>query len=350
MVDVLVPSQESDARTASKRFSSVRKWDKMSREGLDSVMRTRPADFQRLLQRGIPAERRWQIWKNRRLQEDRRGEPLDAACAGFLLESQSAWSVQIDADIERTFPGVPAFTAHQGSLRKVLNAYALLNPQVGYCQGMNFVVGVLLMVSGGSEQESLQIFTRLMEDSGLNGLYQDGFPLLDKYLLLFNQLMEELLPDLKRHFEEEHIAPSDFLPQWFLSLFGYCLPLDAVLVIWDSLMCNGVHSILLAAIALLKVVQQLLLTMHQEEILLFFKSLKAGQGDYSDRKLGCLLMQEAAQLAISAKILSALGLPFAPVGSTTDETNPAEEETYFRKGSSCRLRATRLRDSQGRSK
>ena len=34
------------------------------------------------------------------------------------------------------------------SLAKVCAAYASYNPEIGYCQGMNFVVAVLLVVSG----------------------------------------------------------------------------------------------------------------------------------------------------------------------------------------------------------
>ena len=32
------------------------------------------------------------------------------------------------------------------SLFRVLNSYALYNPQVGYCQSMNFIVGILLIM------------------------------------------------------------------------------------------------------------------------------------------------------------------------------------------------------------
>ena len=33
----------------------------------------------------------------------------------------------------------------QANLRKVLRAYALYNPELGYCQGMGMLVGLLLM-------------------------------------------------------------------------------------------------------------------------------------------------------------------------------------------------------------
>lgn len=62
-----------------------------------------------------------------------------------------AWQ-EIEADLDRVFingrtrvntPGGKA------SLRRVLRAYSLRNPAVGYCQGMNFIVGLLLQVRSG---------------------------------------------------------------------------------------------------------------------------------------------------------------------------------------------------------
>lgn len=56
---------------------------------------------------------------------------------------------EIEADLERVFingrtrVNTPAGAA---SMRRVLRAYSLRNLSVGYCQGMNFVVGLLLQV------------------------------------------------------------------------------------------------------------------------------------------------------------------------------------------------------------
>ena len=36
-------------------------------------------------------------------------------------------------------------SAGQKNLRQVLQAYALFNPELGYCQGMGMIVGLLLM-------------------------------------------------------------------------------------------------------------------------------------------------------------------------------------------------------------
>jgi len=53
---------------------------------------------------------------------------------------------EIEKDIHRTFPGHVTLTspAGQRAMRDVLRAYASYDPAVGYSQGMNFIVGLLL--------------------------------------------------------------------------------------------------------------------------------------------------------------------------------------------------------------
>lgn len=56
-------------------------------------------------------------------------------------------AADIDKDLDRTFPGTEQFNnvAGQQQLRRVLRAYAAYDPDVGYCQGMNFLAALLLM-------------------------------------------------------------------------------------------------------------------------------------------------------------------------------------------------------------
>jgi len=49
----------------------------------------------------------------------------------------------------RTFPSHPYFSTQLGpgqlSLFNLLKAYSLLDEEVGYCQGLSFIAGILLM-------------------------------------------------------------------------------------------------------------------------------------------------------------------------------------------------------------
>lgn len=73
---------------------------------------------------------------------------------------------QVAADVPRTFPNIPFISApeSQQRLTRLLCAYAIRNPSVGYAQGMNFVVAVLFMLSNGDERASFALLCALCED------------------------------------------------------------------------------------------------------------------------------------------------------------------------------------------
>ena len=96
----------------------------------------------------------------------------------------------------------------QRALRNVLAAYSVKNPQVGYCQSMNFMVGFLLMVSGSREKECFWVFNSLVSKNsepppfmdGLTGFYESGFPMTFKYIFVFQHFFKTILPELQEHF------------------------------------------------------------------------------------------------------------------------------------------------------
>ena len=59
-------------------------------------------------------------------------------------------SKQIERDLPRTFPQHRAFASPTGlreALRRVLLTYASYNVSVGYCQSLNFIVAIFLLVA-----------------------------------------------------------------------------------------------------------------------------------------------------------------------------------------------------------
>lgn len=66
---------------------------------------------------------------------------------------------QIELDLHRTFSTNENLEGHtktnRETLRRVLSAYIKRNPTVGYCQGMNFIVAVL--ITQFSEEEAFWI-------------------------------------------------------------------------------------------------------------------------------------------------------------------------------------------------
>lgn len=72
-----------------------------------------------------------------------------------LCGESSPYEKLIGKDIGRSYPGVDMFRDPDGEgqkmLGKVLNAFSLWDQEIGYCQGLGFVVGPLLMHMGDKE-------------------------------------------------------------------------------------------------------------------------------------------------------------------------------------------------------
>lgn len=113
----------------------------------ERVNRTEHAKFRSLLSIGIPSSLRgmlWQIFSNSKSNSDLiENEYQD------LLNKTSSHEKLIRRDLSRTFPALNYFKKQGGEgqemLFNVIKAYSLFDKHVGYCQGLHFVVGVLLL-------------------------------------------------------------------------------------------------------------------------------------------------------------------------------------------------------------
>ncbi len=89
--------------------------------------------------------------------------------------SRNANYIQIKRDLNRTYPGCPYFSEGgpgQPEMERVLTAYAKYDAQIGYVQGMNFIVGALLYHC--SEEIAFWIFVSLIEDYEIRDIYLPG--------------------------------------------------------------------------------------------------------------------------------------------------------------------------------
>lgn len=208
-----------------------------------------------------------------------------------LLGQATPWAAQIELDIGRTFPELDEFDAEQQQcLGRVLCAYAAYRPEVGYCQGMNFVAAFLLLASG-SEVDTFNALVCLMGKYGLAGFYRESLPLLRQYIVSFDRLIAQEAPLLRRHFQEQGIHPEMYLHEWFLTLFVNSLPHQEVLSIWDLLLRDGLPTILSVSVSILKEYESTLLPLQFEGIIQCLKSLKLGDFDQVGSHARLLLNQ-----------------------------------------------------------
>lgn len=111
------------------------------------------------------------------------------------------------------------YSTKQQQLFNVLLAYSMYNMEVGYCQGMSSVVGVLLFYL--NEEEAFWALHTLMTDRkfAMHGLYIVGFPKLMRFLGHHDKILTKFLPKLKKHFDKHNLDAVLYSLKWFFVIF-----------------------------------------------------------------------------------------------------------------------------------
>ncbi|XP_052055371.1 TBC1 domain family member 1 isoform X2 [Apodemus sylvaticus] len=207
---------------------------------------------------GVPRHHRGEIWKflaeqfHLKHPFPSKQQPKDVPYKE-LLKKLTSQQHAILIDLGRTFPTHPYFSAQLGagqlSLYNILKAYSLLDQEVGYCQGLSFVAGILLLHM--SEEEAFKMLKFLMFDMGLRKQYRPDMIILQIQMYQLSRLLHDYHRDLYNHLEEQEIGPSLYAAPWFLTVFASQFPLGFVARVFDMIFLQGSEVIFKVALSLL---------------------------------------------------------------------------------------------------
>lgn len=186
------------------------------------------------------------------------------AAFGFVMpDLDAAWGAKVAQDIEldlgRAFADADAEVntpEGRAKLRRVLRAYALRNPAVGYCQGMNFIAGLLLLVV--PEETAFWALAHMVEEVSplcfsppLLGTRADMRALAD--------LLATELPALHQHCAALHLDLELLAGHWLLVYFVNIFPPPVALRVLEAAMAEGSDVTFAVALAFLRRVEAELL-------------------------------------------------------------------------------------------
>uniref|UniRef100_A0A671PU26 TBC1 domain family member 4 n=1 Tax=Sinocyclocheilus anshuiensis TaxID=1608454 RepID=A0A671PU26_9TELE len=207
---------------------------------------------------GVPKSRRGEVWlllsQQYRLHHrlPQRQQPPETPYQD-LLKQLTAQQHAILVDLGRTFPTHQYFSTQLGagqlSLYNLLKAYSLLDTEVGYCQGISFVAGLLLLHM--SEEQAFDTLKFLMYDLGIRRQYRPDMISLQIQMYQLSRLLHDYHRNLYTHLEEHEICPSLYAAPWFLTLFASQFQLGFVARIFDLLFVQGTEVIFKVALCLL---------------------------------------------------------------------------------------------------
>uniref|UniRef100_A0A8C5NHT0 TBC1 (tre-2/USP6, BUB2, cdc16) domain family, member 1 n=1 Tax=Gouania willdenowi TaxID=441366 RepID=A0A8C5NHT0_GOUWI len=233
-------------------------WEKMLATPGKAKVKFDPETIHAAVTQGVPRQHRGEIWKFLSEQFVLRQTvpsrpPSNHTPYKELLKQLTSQQHAILIDLGRTFPTHPYFQAQLGagqlSLYNILKAYSLLDPEVGYCQGLSFIAGVLLLHMG--EEDAFNMLKFLMYDVGLRKQYRPDMIILQIQMYQLSRLLHDYHRDLYSHLERQEIGPSLYATPWFLTAFASHFPLGFVARVFDMLFLQGSEVIFKVALSLL---------------------------------------------------------------------------------------------------
>lgn len=220
--------------------------------------------------KGVPPRYRWSVWR-----AITGWNALSKPGAYERIAQRRADPKTVDAiekDLDRTFPGIVEFgDERKRQLASILQAFSCLFPKVGYCQGMNFVAGFILLSStaapDSSPEDAFFMLVQVMAKYRASLLFCDGLPLLKLYTFQFCIMLEKLFPEVHRHFVRENVTPELYVTKWFLTVFTQPLPFAVATRLWDLIVCDGLQALVHLALASVKLLRRRLVRQSTEGVL-----------------------------------------------------------------------------------
>ncbi|XP_017341585.2 TBC1 domain family member 2A isoform X1 [Ictalurus punctatus] len=226
-------------------------------------------ELKTLVRAGIPRQYRSCMWRwmvRLRTNTLRQGHPdlFQQLCEKSRATPHSA-ARQIQLDLHRTLTTNQSFSSPSSpmlqKLQRVLLAFSWQNPAVGYCQGLNRLAAIALLVLQ-SEEEAFWCLVAIVQFIMPKDYYTKTLLGSQADQRVFKDFMAEKLPRLVAHLDEYNVDVSLVTFNWFLVVFVESLPSDILLKVWDAFLYEGTKVIFRYALAIFKYKEEDILKIH----------------------------------------------------------------------------------------
>eukprot|EP01117_Protostelium_nocturnum_P007953 TRINITY_DN2838_c0_g1_i1.p1 TRINITY_DN2838_c0_g1~~TRINITY_DN2838_c0_g1_i1.p1 ORF type:complete len:1012 (+),score=378.91 TRINITY_DN2838_c0_g1_i1:198-3233(+) len=172
---------------------------------------------------------------------------------------------EIEKDVLRSLPSHP-FYATEGPgtamLRQVLKCFSWRNKHIGYCQAMNILTAVFLLYM--DEEEAFWLLCTICEDI-IPEYYNRSLLGSTVDQAIFENLVEQHLPAIFKHFQKISVPLSLISLPWFMCLYLSYVPWKAALRILDCFLYDGPDILVKSGLAILKLNEEAILAEKDNE-------------------------------------------------------------------------------------
>lgn len=172
---------------------------------------------------------------------------------------------QIQKDLDRTTRKDESnYKEKISSLYRILRAFAVLDKDLGYTQGMNFLVYYLLNISNRSEIDVfyllMSIFSKTFSKKfGMRGFFIEGFPLLYCCTDIFDKKLNKFLPEVHRHIKKINLENFYWISFWMQQIYILMFPKEILLRICDYFFVYGINFLISFGLSIIDYFQEKIL-------------------------------------------------------------------------------------------
>lgn len=176
----------------------------------------------------------------------------------------------ISLDIPRTFANNRLFAiTKEGKeppyvimLRSILYATANIRSDIKYCQGLNYIAGLLLLVQN-DEEKAFWTLIAIMEHLFPKDYFNEQLTGARIDQKVMEMLVDKQIPELQKKLAAGGLQLVVFTLPWFICLFINTLPFITVMRVWDVIMFEGDKALIRIALALLSIGEKDLLACNE---------------------------------------------------------------------------------------
>ena len=179
---------------------------------------------------------------------------------------------EIERDLHRTFYN-EKFEKGNGKLmlKNILTALAFVRPEIGYCQGMNFIGGALVNLID-NEEKCFWIFLTFIDNIQLNLLYLKNMPDFSIRVFQLKKLIELYFPKLYNHLKRNQINIDLFFSKWLLTIFSNYFPFDVLYKVWDLFIIDKWKSLFKFCMIIFFFMKDEMMKMDLNKFCIYFQS------------------------------------------------------------------------------
>ena len=232
----------------------------LSEQGLRNFYLTDPEHFKNRVLKAPPSNFRWLSWIILS------GIPINRPFAYYrnllTYDLPEEAEKQIQKDIVRTIQTpISNIEDIKKSMYRILKALAIIDKEMSYVQGINFIVSFLLINSKRNEIDTfyiiLAIFSKTYNQKyGMRGFYLENFPLIHVYIKIYENHCKKLFPKFIQHINKISLPMISWLSPWFQMIFINVFPNDIVLRIWDCFFIFGNSFLISFALSVTEIVHK----------------------------------------------------------------------------------------------